>query len=360
MDTSYYVDTSYGYNAASVSGLVGGMLIFVLITWLIAIAASVLMIISMWKIFKKLGKPGWASIIPIYNVYVLCCEIAQKPWWYLLLLCVPFANIFVMFIVYDVIAKKFGKDTVYTIGILFLPIIFLPMLAFSKNNDVVLENDIEKESQNMQQTFENSNFTSDFNNSQNNVVQNEDLEKTNINLGTVNEFSNNFSNETNNAPVMPIAGNDVINNEVNQAYSTKETYDNNSYIESAQNSTETFSQSNGLYEVPKFDNNVVENVNNQIDNTRETNPNLNENSNTLANDFNTNVGLDNDLNKQPEVNSINNFGNQNVYSSNIGASALTDNEKVNAPSSEENQNDNNLNNRHTSLWSNNNQNNTQI
>ena len=31
----------------------------------------VFMIAAMWKIFEKAGQPGWAAIVPIYNLYVL-------------------------------------------------------------------------------------------------------------------------------------------------------------------------------------------------------------------------------------------------------------------------------------------------
>lgn len=137
MNTNYYVDTTYGYNAAdSVNGLIGGMLIFVAIMWLICLAVSILMLVSMWKIFKKAGKPGWASLVPIYNIYTMC-QIADKQWWYILLLCVPIANIYAMFVIYDGIAKKLGKTSAFAIGMMFLPMIFFPILAFSK--DVVEE-----------------------------------------------------------------------------------------------------------------------------------------------------------------------------------------------------------------------------
>ena len=57
------------------------------------VALIVLMVVSMWKIFTKAGKPGWAVIIPIYNIIIML-EIAGKPWWWLLLIMfVPFANI---------------------------------------------------------------------------------------------------------------------------------------------------------------------------------------------------------------------------------------------------------------------------
>ena len=137
MNSSYYVDTTYGLSQTTgLLGLMAGMGIFI---WVIALAISILMIISMWKVFVKAGKPGWASIIPIYNTYIMC-EIAEKEWWYILLMFIPIVNIFAMFVIYDGIAKKFGKTTGFTIGMILLPYIFFTILAFGKDS-IYINND---------------------------------------------------------------------------------------------------------------------------------------------------------------------------------------------------------------------------
>lgn len=97
--------------------------------FLIWFAVMVLIIASMWKIFSKAGKPGWAAIIPIYNVIVLL-EVAGKPVWWFLLMFIPFVNIVIAIIVSIELAKNFGKSAGYGIGLAFLGIIFYPMLAF--------------------------------------------------------------------------------------------------------------------------------------------------------------------------------------------------------------------------------------
>src|ERR1700677_1382150 len=56
---------------------------------LFELALIVLVIIGMWKLFTKAGEPGWASIIPIYNIYIIC-KIVGKPGWWVLLMCIPF------------------------------------------------------------------------------------------------------------------------------------------------------------------------------------------------------------------------------------------------------------------------------
>lgn len=109
-----------------------GVAIGIMIVYLLFILAfAVIMIISMWKIFVKAGKPGWAAIVPIYNVIVLL-EIVGRPVWWILLLIIPCVNIVINIIVCIDLAKSFGKDVGYGIGLALLSIIFFPMLGFGK------------------------------------------------------------------------------------------------------------------------------------------------------------------------------------------------------------------------------------
>ncbi|MFK7797186.1 MAG: DUF5684 domain-containing protein [Aureispira sp.] len=82
-----------------------------------------------WKVFEKAGKPGWASLIPLYNAYVLT-KIADRPAWYLILFFVPIANIFAACSICNGISIKFGKGMGYTLGLIFLGFIFFPVLGF--------------------------------------------------------------------------------------------------------------------------------------------------------------------------------------------------------------------------------------
>jgi len=95
----------------------------------IYLAIVALMIVSIWKVFAKAGKPGWAAIIPIYNVIVLL-EIVGKPWWWLLLMLIPIVNIVILIVVYHRLSVVFGHGVGFTLGLIFLGIIFLPILAF--------------------------------------------------------------------------------------------------------------------------------------------------------------------------------------------------------------------------------------
>ncbi|KAB2878540.1 signal peptidase I [bacterium] len=96
---------------------------------LIYLAIVVLMIASLWIIFTKAGKPGWACLIPIYNIIVLL-EIVGKPWWWLLLMLIPLLQIVFIIIVIHNLSLSFGKSTGFTVGLILLGVVFYPMLAF--------------------------------------------------------------------------------------------------------------------------------------------------------------------------------------------------------------------------------------
>jgi len=96
---------------------------------LVYLAILIVVIVAEWKIYKKAGQPGWACIIPIYNILVLL-RIIGKPWWWLLLLIIPVVNIVIGIWTTNLLSKSFGKDEGFTVGLIFLPFIFLPILGF--------------------------------------------------------------------------------------------------------------------------------------------------------------------------------------------------------------------------------------
>ena len=101
--------------------------IMAIIMFIIYFAIIIVMIAGMWKIFVKAGKPGWAAIVPIYNIIILL-EIVGRPIWWILIyfVCAPIAAIIISL---D-LAKSFGKEIGFGIGLIILPVIFYPMLGF--------------------------------------------------------------------------------------------------------------------------------------------------------------------------------------------------------------------------------------
>ena len=98
-------------------------------TYIVAALIGVVMIAAMWKVFTKAGKPGWAAIIPIYNIIVLL-QIAGKPVWWFILLFIPIVNLIIAILMYLALAEKFGKGGGFAMGLVFLGIIFFPILGF--------------------------------------------------------------------------------------------------------------------------------------------------------------------------------------------------------------------------------------
>jgi predicted Zn finger-like uncharacterized protein len=84
---------------------------------------------GMWKTFEKMGKPGWAGIVPIYNLIIIL-EVVRKPLWWIALFLIPFANIVFAILVFIDLAKCFGKEAGFGVGLGLLPFVFFPILGF--------------------------------------------------------------------------------------------------------------------------------------------------------------------------------------------------------------------------------------
>ena len=93
------------------------------------LAIVALFIAAFWKVFTKAGQPGWAAIVPIYNVYIML-KIAGRPGWWLLLFLIPLVNFIIGILIAIDIAKAFGKGTGFGLGLAFLGFIFYPILGF--------------------------------------------------------------------------------------------------------------------------------------------------------------------------------------------------------------------------------------
>ncbi len=110
-------DYTYSTGGGSpIGGLIGALL-------------AIFFIVTVWRIFTKAGQPGWAAIIPFYNYYVML-KVVGRPGWWLLLYLIPIVNIVILIIVCIDLAKVFGKSGGFAAGIILLPFIFLPILAF--------------------------------------------------------------------------------------------------------------------------------------------------------------------------------------------------------------------------------------
>ena len=93
---------------------------------------ALLILIAVWKVYAKAGQPGWACLVPIYNIYVLL-KIIGRPGWWILLYLVPFVSIIISIINALDLAKAFGKNGLFGFFLLWLfPIGYL-ILGFGND-----------------------------------------------------------------------------------------------------------------------------------------------------------------------------------------------------------------------------------
>jgi ABC-type sulfate transport system permease subunit len=118
----------HSYDGAE-AGFAGVIIAFFIAFFWIFTLIWVISIVGMWKAFEKAGKPGWAALIPIYNLVVMI-EIVGKPMIWVLWCLLPCVNWIFGIWVTNLISKSYGKDEGFTIGLLFLPFIFWPILGF--------------------------------------------------------------------------------------------------------------------------------------------------------------------------------------------------------------------------------------
>ncbi len=135
-------------------GLFAGLAAFVFVTFmvtmLIVLAVAVMQIIGQWKMFEKAKEEGWKAIIPVYNQVVMCNLVGVSPWWILIVFClgvltaIPFLGILIAFVytiailyflvVYSIsIARSYGKEDVWALGLIFLSPVFFLLLGISKD-----------------------------------------------------------------------------------------------------------------------------------------------------------------------------------------------------------------------------------
>lgn len=108
-------------NAAGSVGLIIGALIY--------IALILLFIIGGWKMFAKAGQPGWAIIVPIFNIYIMC-KIVGRPGWWVILMLIPIVSLVVYIMLMIDMAKSFGRGSGTAVGLVLLGFIFMPILGF--------------------------------------------------------------------------------------------------------------------------------------------------------------------------------------------------------------------------------------
>ena len=120
----------------------------------IGLVIAVIMIIGQWKVLEKGNKPGWGALIPFYNTYLFCDMVGVNPWWILIVALSPIlsaipvigslasmaVSIYFTILLNVSIAKAFGKESGFAVGLILLPPVFWLILAFGKENNFVGKN----------------------------------------------------------------------------------------------------------------------------------------------------------------------------------------------------------------------------
>lgn len=140
MNYSYYdYGTTAPIDTVGDEAMILGLGAILLITLLLGTFLIIFNLVCQWKIFVKAGEKGWKVLIPIYNSIVLFKIIGLSPYLLFIYLAafIPTIGslaIYGLSIVQNVfLGKAFKKDAGFIVGLVLLPIVFLPMLAFGKS-----------------------------------------------------------------------------------------------------------------------------------------------------------------------------------------------------------------------------------
>ena len=106
-----------------------GRLIFLIAIGITVLIFTIVNIVAFWRIFEKAGKPGWKSMIPVYNLVILF-EILNKPWYWILFLMIPGLHLFIPFWMIVLLGERFERDDLFVMGLFLFGFIFIPILGF--------------------------------------------------------------------------------------------------------------------------------------------------------------------------------------------------------------------------------------
>lgn len=251
------------------------------ISGILTLAVIIFFLISLSKLFKKMGYSSWKAFIPIYNLSVIA-KIGDKSGIYVLLYLIPFVNLYVFYKTYEVITMKLNRDKKDAILLTIIPFIYIPILAFNEKvvclpeymhkeqDDIKLDENVnlldDVNNMIMQDNSINTQGNTNFNNGQ--VDTNVINQNSNVNFGgnmnaqqnnnfimdpNMNQFQNNVVNNNPMNNINPNMMQDNVNNNV---------FDPNASV--SQNNINNYQSANDMFD-PNMQNN--NNNNNNIPNS---------------------------------------------------------------------------------------------
>lgn len=105
---------------------------------------SLLIMLTCSNIFKVSEKKRASLLIPLYNL-IIFLDIVNMNRFYFILLLFPVVNVLVIYIMLYRLSIVFHTTKSFAFGLIFLPIVFLPILNFSGNLDNRSSDEIEQE-----------------------------------------------------------------------------------------------------------------------------------------------------------------------------------------------------------------------
>ena len=117
------------YAGALTGAGVAGITFFLLFLIALGVFLQLITWAGMWKTTTKAGQFGLLACIPIVQFFIWAIMAKKEPWWGILCL-IPIVNIVIIIIILNEISKNFGRGVGTTLGLMFLPFIFWPILGF--------------------------------------------------------------------------------------------------------------------------------------------------------------------------------------------------------------------------------------
>ena len=126
--------------------LINSIISFIIFLIFIISIRIIIVTICKWVLLKRADEKGWKALIPFYGTYTFLDIIGLNKYWIIvtilpvvfsftgvLLLIFLILNIYFKIIFSISLSKSYGKSEFFGVGLFFLPIIFYPILVFSKS-----------------------------------------------------------------------------------------------------------------------------------------------------------------------------------------------------------------------------------
>lgn len=150
MNYEYYFNDMPSYKYFYGNTFVNLIFYFIFFAILFSGIVYIFKLVYSYKLFEKMGRKGWEGLIPIYST-IIKLKVLNIPIRMILFLFVPGMIIALSVTIAINTSRKFSKDILFTMGLIFAPVVFYPILAFDKSvfnqniNGIFDNNDESKE-----------------------------------------------------------------------------------------------------------------------------------------------------------------------------------------------------------------------